>query len=115
MLKELNNSNTNSTTKLRAKQEFRIYMQNVRCLKAHLAEINFHLQEVQPHIVMFQETWLDASAGSIDALIPGFKTVSRRDRATGANRGGIITLVCDDFKNLAHIFDSATEKDHGIS
>ena len=43
------------------KSEIIIYSQNIRCLRANLAELIAQLQIVQPHIVCLQETWLDLS------------------------------------------------------
>ena len=73
---------------------------NIQCLKARLTEFCFHLESLRPHIVLLQETWLDESVEDIS--IPGYKTISRRDRAKTENRGGVLTLARVDFFS-AHI------------
>ena len=55
----------------------------------------------RPHILLIQETWLDATTEHLD--VPGYDVVSRRDRKTTANRGGIMTLQRKDFNGLVHI------------
>ena len=72
-----------------------VYSVNIRCLLAHLAELEFVLSVHKPHIVLIQESWLDASTEQVK--ISGYKEVSRRDKREGeeragtANRGGILT------------------------
>ena len=83
-------------------------MVNIQCLNAHLAELQFHLEQRQPHIVLLQETWLDASHGQI--FIPNYKVVSRRDRKNETNRKGILTLSRNDFNDLVHIEDANEEE-----
>ena len=75
-------------------------MQNVRSLRAHKGELMYHLERLQPHVVLIQETWLDSASEEI--VLEGFQKVSRRDRAATANRGGIATYARQDFKNLVH-------------
>ena len=95
-------------TKQRIKQDLLIYVQNIRCLKANLAELTHHLQQYQPHLVLLQETWLDASTEEVS--ITGYRLVSRRDRASNANRGGVITYAREDFNNIAHIGNYASDE-----
>jgi len=54
--------------------------------------------------VLLQETWLDASTEEIRTEI--YKVVSRRDRSTDTNRGGVLTLARSDFNHLVHICNS---------
>ena len=67
----------------------------------HQAELEHHLQVHQPHIVMIQETWLNAETEHIN--ISNYKKVSRRDRKDTQNRGGILTFQRQDFNGLVHI------------
>jgi hypothetical protein len=62
----------------------------------------------KPHIVLLQETWLDASTESV--TIANYIVVSRRDRSERANRGGVLTLARSDFNRLAHIENSTLEE-----
>ena len=80
---------------------------NIQGLSAHLAELVFHLQATRPHVVLLQETWLDASVECVD--IAGYFTVSRKDRSEGPNRGGVLTLARNDFNRL--VFIENAEKD----
>ena len=61
------------------KEEISIFMVNIRCLSANLAELECHLHQLQPHIVFIQETWLDASTESVS--ITNYTIISRRDRS----------------------------------
>ena len=85
-----------------------VYSVNIRCLFAHLAELCFHLEAQQPHVVCIQETWLDASHKEVK--IPGYVEVSRRDRHEGCNRGGVLTLRREDFHGLVKIANSETDE-----
>ena len=85
-----------------------IYLVNIQCLLARLAELSFQLETNQPHVVCIQETWLDETTKDIN--IPGYVVCSRRDRHAGANRGGILTLRRWDFNGLVHIANCATEE-----
>ena len=84
------------------------YVCNIRCLLSNLAELCVHLQTHRPHVVMLQETWLDASVENV--AIPGYKIISRRDRHETANRGGILTLAREDFNGLSFISNCAEEE-----
>ena len=81
---------------------------NIQCLAAKLAELIYHLEMHRPHVVLIQETWLDATTK--DVQIAGYSEVSRRDRHEGANRGGILTLQRDDFNGLVHIRNCEDEE-----
>mgnify|MGYP005639129711 FL=1 len=85
-----------------------ILMINIRCLRVNLLELELHLQTMRPHIVFLQETWLDASTETVS--ICGYAIVSRRDRSDHENRGGILSLVRDDFNKLVHVENSITEE-----
>jgi exonuclease III len=74
---------------------------NIRCLLAHLDELEALLKIYRPHIVMIQETWLNESQESV--TVSGYRIVSRRDRKLADNRGRILTLQRDDFNCLVHI------------
>ena len=76
---------------------------------ARLAELSHHLEMYRPHVVCIQETWLDASIKE-SPRVPGYTECSRRDRHAGSNRGGILTLVRDDFNGLVHIANSKDEE-----
>ena len=81
---------------------------NIQCLQAHLVELEYHLDMHKPHIVLLQETWLDASTES--ATIANYIVISRRARSERANRSGILTLARSDFNRLAHIGNSSSEE-----
>ena len=86
-------------------QPIKIYSINIKCLLAHIAELTYFLELHCPHVVCIQETWLDIS--SKEATIPNYNVLWRRDRSESPNRGGVITLVRDDVKLLAHMHVSA--------
>ena len=83
-------------------------MLNIQSVRAHKTELEFHFFQLQPHLVLLQETWLDASVEHI--AIKGYNVVSRRDRSEDANRGGILTLARSDFNQIAHIANSETDE-----
>ena len=83
-------------------------MVNIQRIRARTTELEFHLQAMQPHIVLAQETWLDSSTEEF--RLEGYITVSRRDRATIANRDGIITLARAGFNKLVWMEKSAFEE-----
>ena len=82
-----------------------IYSVNIQCLLAHLAELQFHLDANQPHVVCIQEAWLNLSTTDIPQ-IAGYEVCSRRDRHEGDNRGGVLTLRRSDFHGIVHIGNS---------
>ena len=69
-----------------------------------MAEIQFHLERLQPHFVILQETWLEASIESI--IIPNYILVSRKDRSEHSNRGGIAAFARRDVSNIVLIEES---------
>ena len=76
-------------------------MVNIRCLGAHLDELQFHLSQHSPHVVLLQETWLDKSTEEV--RIHNYMTVSRKDRSDDPNRGGVLTLARKDFNKLVFV------------
>ena len=60
-------------------------------VRENLTELELHLASLQPHLVLLQGTWLDASVESVSLV--GYMVVSRRDRSADANRGGVLTLA----------------------
>jgi hypothetical protein len=85
-----------------------VYNVNIRCILAHLTELQYHVDLHRPHIVMIQETWLDASVEDVQLF--NYEKVSRRDRKETANRGGIMTFRRSDFNALTHIKDCDDEE-----
>ena len=81
-----------------------IYCINIRCLLKYLAELKFHLEAYKAPIVFIQETWLNQSVESVS--IQNYRTISRRGRHAGDNRGGILTLARDGFNQIGHIRNS---------
>ena len=77
-------------------------------VRANLTELEFHLASLQPHIVLLQETWLDASVESVSLV--GYMVVSRRDRSADTNRGGVLTLARHDFNRWVHIENSGYDE-----
>ena len=78
---------------------------NIRCLRSKITELCYHLERLQPHILLLQETWLDSSIE--DVVIPGYICISRRDRAESVNRGGIATYAIHSLKNIVLLEKSA--------
>ena len=91
-----------------ARPNIRVLAVNIQCLFAHLAELALVLEVHKPHVALIQETWLDSSSEQV--TVGGYVQVSRRDRNTKANRGGILTLQRQDFNGLVHIADSPDEE-----
>ena len=81
-------------------ESINIYCINIRCVLEHKAELELNLDRLRPHIVLLQETWLNASVEQVS--VHGYTEVSRRDRSPGVNRGGVLTLVRNDFNAVAH-------------
>ena len=96
------------SSKRKEKEKILIYSLNVQSLRAKKAELEYHLSQICPHIVLLQETWLDASTE--DFCIEGYVIISRRDRHSDANRGGIITLCRQGFNHLVFIKNSKNEE-----
>ena len=79
-------------------QSFVLYCINIRCVLSNLAELCLQVKELSPHIILLQETWLNASVEEI--RIPNYKTISRRDRSELENRGGVMTFARLDVINI---------------
>ena len=90
------------------KEEILIMMVNIQSLRGHQAELQFHLAARRPQIAFLQETWLDESTEEVK--IANYKTLARRDRSKEPNRGGVLTLVRDDFNSLVYVSTSETEE-----
>ena len=74
---------------------------NIRCLLAHIVELEAFLKLHRPRVVLLQETWLKKSYESIS--ISAYIEVSQRDRKSSDNRKGIVTFQRHDFNCLVHI------------
>ena len=85
-------------------QSFLIYNINIRCLLAHHVELCSILEDLKPHVVCIQETWLNKSVEV--KVIPNYIVLSRRDRSEGENRSGILTLVRHDLRGFVHLYNS---------
>ena len=58
-------------------QPFTIYSINIRCLLKHLSELCDYVNIFAPHIVLVQESWLNASIENVN--IPNYQVLSRKD------------------------------------
>ena len=72
-------------------QPLNIISVNIRSIINKIGELVSLAQAKDIHVIMCQESWLDASTPNF--LIPGFMQLSRRDRSEKANRGGVIVYV----------------------
>ena len=97
-------SRVNASAPISQEINFSIYCLNIRCLLSKLAEIQFHIERLQPHVIVLQETWLDTSIESVN--IPNYILVSRRDRSEHSNRGGIAAFAQSDLRNMVCIAKS---------
>ena len=98
---EVNTSVIDSSYK---SQPFLIYCINIRCLLSNHAELCYQVKVLTPHVILLQETWLNASIEEIS--IPGYRILSRRDRSVGENRGGIVSLARLDVPNIVCVEQS---------
>ena len=85
-------------------QSILIYCSNILCLLANLAELSCQLAVLNPHLVMLQETWLNKDIE--DVSLPNYRIISRRDRSSSENRGGVITFARTDVHNVVFISES---------
>jgi len=85
-------------------QSFVIYNINIRCFFAHTAELCHHIALHSPHVIFIQESWLNESIEQVE--LPNYTILSRRDRSSSENRGGIIAFVRLDVKNVVHVNNS---------
>ena len=88
-----------------SQSDFLIYCINIRCLLSNFAELSHQVKELSPHVILLQETWLNASIEEV--LLPNYKIVARRDRSDGENRGGILTYARTDIYYIVHVKESA--------
>eukprot|EP00972_Heterocapsa_arctica_P116134 16451587-Heterocapsa_arctica.AAC.1 len=70
-----------------APQEINCCHINIRSLRRNLAELTIRLNDFNPDVVAFTETWLDEATEDID--IPGYRVIARRDRGDGRKGGGV--------------------------
>ena len=70
----------------------------------NLAELCYQIKILAPHLVLLQETCLKNSIE--DICMPGYRTISRRDRAEGENRGGVIAFARLDTYNIVDVKNS---------
>ena len=85
-------------------QPFLVYIVNIRCLLANIVELTHHINIIEPHLVLIQENWLNASVEEI--ALCNYSTFSRRDCAESENRNGVITFVRNDIRNTVHVSHS---------
>lgn len=85
-----------------------IYCINIRCLLAHSAELSYQLELHEPHIVLIQESWLNATTKEINLV--DYKLIERRDRSQSENRGGVISVAREGMKNKVHISKSSNSE-----
>jgi hypothetical protein len=74
---------------------FSVFCTNTRSLKLNAAELEARIEIQKPEIIAICESWLDKTIAHIP--ITGYEVISRRDRATGQNRGGIIVYAKTTF------------------
>ena len=70
---------------------FSIFCTNSRSIKANAAELTARIEVTDPEIIAVTESWLDNTIPHI--VIPGYEVVSRRDRSTSSNCGGVIVYA----------------------
>ena len=72
-----------------AHRDFSIMHINIQGLLSHCAELVARLRLLRsaPHILCFNETFLDCSVGEV--VIEGYACVARRDRRDGRRGGGV--------------------------
>ena len=79
---------------------------NIRGFLSHRAELEVHLEQHDfPTVVGITESWLDASTTS--PVLSRYVLISRRDRSTHINRGGILLFALDSAAPaIAHVGNS---------
>ena len=70
---------------------FSVLCTNTQSLKAHSGELHARARLINATIIAVSESWMDQSVAYIP--IPGYEVISRRDRSTNPNRGGIIVYA----------------------
>ena len=56
-------------------QPFNIYSMNIKCVLAHLSELCHYVNLYAPHVVLIQESWLNASIENVN--VPNYKVLSK--------------------------------------
>ena len=77
----------------------------IRCLLVHSARLSYQLKIHKPHLVLIQESWLNASTEKVILA----ELIERRDRSESENRGGVAFFAREGMKNIVHFikkFDS---------
>ena len=82
-------------------QPLNIMSINIRSIISKLPELIVLIEQNDIHIVLCQESWLDTSIPQV--ILPNFIILSRRDRSSKPNRGGIITFLREDVKNAVFL------------
>jgi len=70
-----------------------------------LPELAKLVEDKDVHLLLLQETWLDASIPFVS--LPNFQVISRRDRSAGPSREGILALARNDIKNIWFLKDGS--------
>ena len=78
-------------------QPLNLYVCNIRSIINKIGELSRQLELYDVHVVLIQETWLDASYLTVH--LPNYVVLGRRDRNEDVNRGGVITYARCDVKN----------------
>ena len=84
---------------------FCILSVNIRSLLKNSAELCVRLRTLEPDVIALTETWLDDSVASFH--IPGYFSVSRRDRNDGRQGGGIALYAAERIRYVGHLEDSS--------
>ena len=75
-------------------------------MKHKLTELAQAVKDKNIHVILLEESWLDASINKVG--LPNFTVISRRDRSEGPNRGGVIGLVRQDVNNISFLYSSTS-------
>lgn len=85
--------------------EFSILQVNVRGFVSHRASLESYADALSPSLIALSETFLDSSYGAV--TLANYRLISRLDRRTGCNCGGILVFVRWDVADfVVHIGDS---------
>ena len=83
-------------------QPLHILVCNIRCVLSKLGELSARAEEHDVHVVLIQESWLDASIEN--PSLPGYVVAARRDRADHENRGGVLCYVRLKYSGVSRQF-----------
>ena len=86
------------------RQPFNILNCNIRCFLHKKNELQIIVEANDIHLIMIQESWLDQSIENV--VLPNYITIGRRDRSSDPNRGGVISFVRNDVKNIIFMNNS---------